>query len=194
MGFVFSTLIRFSAFSPFRFRGPVGLGMLVWLSCGSTVQGQSAEHNENPAELAKFFDEQVQPILAANCFKCHGAEEKVRGNLVLTNREGLLAGGDLGPSVIDDWESSPLLQAINYEGPEMPPSGQLPAAQIQIITQWIQAGATGLPPRKISVCSKIGVTMDHRRSTNKPKRSGPISRFRCQLCQLRHPRTGEKSD
>ena len=41
-----------------------------------------------------------------------------------------------------DPASSRILQALRYQGPQMPPSGKLPGEQIALIEQWI---AKGLP-------------------------------------------------
>ena len=90
-------------------------------------------------ELApdQFFDQHVQPILAKNCFKCHGAEARAKGGLRLTDRVSVMTGGDSG-SAIDD---GVLLDAINYDGYEMPPSGKLPKEEIEILTKWVKLGA-----------------------------------------------------
>src|SRR5438270_13176674 len=98
------------------------------------------------AEDAAFFERQVLPILKQNCFKCHG-EGKLRGGLRLTSREGLLKGGDSGPAVsLDKPEQSRLLQAINYrDSLEMPPTGKLPQAKIDVLTRWVKAGAPWTP-------------------------------------------------
>ena len=86
---------------------------------------------------ADFFDKQVQPILAEHCFKCHGAEAKFKGGLKMTDRESLVNGGESG-SVIDD--GNVLLDAINYEGYEMPPSGKLSDKKIEVLTKWVKLG------------------------------------------------------
>lgn len=92
---------------------------------------------------AKFFREQVHPILEAKCYKCHGGE-KIKADLVLTNREGLIEGGENG-SALDtaNPEKSLLLEMITYRDSshEMPPSGKLPAEQIDILNRWIMQGA-----------------------------------------------------
>jgi hypothetical protein len=94
----------------------------------------------SPTEI-EFFEKQVQPILKAHCFKCHG-EGKVRGGLRLTTRAGALKGGDLGPAVLlDKPKESPLLRAVNYtEGLEMPPSGKLAARDVEVLTRWVGMG------------------------------------------------------
>ena len=60
----------------------------------------------------------------------------------MTNREDLLKGGDSGPAIdLRDYKDSILLSAVNYEDYEMPPTGQLPADQIQILSDWAKLGA-----------------------------------------------------
>ena len=88
-----------------------------------------------------FFESQVRPILKARCLKCHGEGPKLKGGLRLDSREAVLRGGDLGPAVsLSEPKESRLLQAIRYEEIEMPPSGKLPASEIDILTQWVNAG------------------------------------------------------
>ncbi len=92
-------------------------------------------------EQLDFYTEHVQPIFAAHCYKCHSAA-KARGGLNLGSRTRLLEGGDSGPAVdLETPEASLLLEAINYESYEMPPSGQLPPDQIALITKWVELGA-----------------------------------------------------
>ena len=93
------------------------------------------------AEKAAFFTDRVEPILKNHCAKCHGAEDKIRGGLRLDSREAVLKGGDLGPAVeLDAPEESLLLEALRYEGLEMPPSGRLPDDDVQTIVRWIEMG------------------------------------------------------
>ena len=105
----------------------------------SPEQEQAAP--EFTAEQVEFFEQQVLPLLKNRCFKCHGAEERLRGALRLTTRAGVLQGGDQGAAVsLDKPADSLLLKAINYQGPKMPPSGQLPATEIETLTQWVKEG------------------------------------------------------
>ena len=86
-------------------------------------------------EKLDFFETRVKPILEKNCFQCHGSGKKIKGELILTNREDLLKGGETGPAVdLNRPKESLLLSAINYEDYEMPPSGKLPPEQIEILT------------------------------------------------------------
>ena len=104
-------------------------------------------------EDVAFFRDQVKPILAENCFKCHGGENsrgeiKIRGGLQMISRKGLLLGGEHGPAIdLDKPSESILLKALSYEDEEMemPPRGKLPDEQIKIIRQWIEQGAPWTP-------------------------------------------------
>src|SRR5258708_4873390 len=64
--------------------------------------------------------------------------------LDLETREGILAGGKRGPAIVPGKASESLLyKAVAHQGElRMPPGGKaLPAEQLQIIRQWIDAGA-----------------------------------------------------
>ncbi|MBX9790460.1 MAG: PSD1 and planctomycete cytochrome C domain-containing protein [Pirellulales bacterium] len=93
------------------------------------------------AQSAAFFDSEVKPLLTEHCLKCHGGNGSPKGGLYLTSREGILKGGDSGPAVaLEAPRESLLLEAINYAGLEMPPSGQLNAEQIAVLKKWIDQG------------------------------------------------------
>ncbi len=93
------------------------------------------------AQQLEFFEREVAPILKANCVSCHGGEKKVQSGLHLTSREGVLTGGENGPTVVlDKPDESTLLEAINYRAYEMPPKGKLPQAQIDVLTRWVKMG------------------------------------------------------
>jgi hypothetical protein len=94
-----------------------------------------------PEQLA-FFTKEVEPILKANCYKCHGTGEKVRGSLLLTSRKTILEGGDQGPAVsLDKPETSLLLEVLTHRGEfKMPPSGKLPQKEIDVLTKWVKDG------------------------------------------------------
>jgi mono/diheme cytochrome c family protein len=94
------------------------------------------------AEQVNFFEQEVQPILQAQCLSCHGPEKKVRGGLRLTSREELLKGGDTGPAIsVEKPEDSLFLKAIHHQDLKMPPKGKLPQAQLDILTKWVKLGA-----------------------------------------------------
>lgn len=99
---------------------------------------------------AEFFEKEIRPVLAENCFGCHSSKLKSpMGGLVLDTKSGLKRGGNGGPVVIaGDPRGSRLLQALTYNRTElrMPPSGKLPDAKIAAFEKWIGAGA--LDPRE----------------------------------------------
>lgn len=90
-----------------------------------------------------MYERDVQPILQAQCLKCHGQDpKKIRGGLNLTSRKAILVGGETGPAFdAKNPEKSLFLKAIRYEeGHEMPPSGKLPAKELAVLEKWIAAG------------------------------------------------------
>ena len=96
----------------------------------------------DPAQL-KFFEERIRPILVEHCYSCHSADAKsIKGGLVLDSREGVLTGGDSGPSLVaKNAADSLLLQAMKHESLEMPPERKLPDNVIADFTKWIEDGA-----------------------------------------------------
>ena len=93
-------------------------------------------------EGAKFFDTQVQPVLTAQCSRCHGAE-KAKGDLRLDSREAILKGGVSGPAVdLKKPADSLLIKAINHatEDLQMPPGNKLAKSQIDVLTKWVEMG------------------------------------------------------
>ncbi len=105
--------------------------------------GGAPAANDDPDALV-FFEQQVRPVLMKRCVRCHGGE-KVEGGLNFATRELFLKGGASGAAV--DWEDhtkSLMVTAINYTDIdyEMPPTGKLPAKEIETLTKWV---AMGLP-------------------------------------------------
>lgn len=91
----------------------------------------------------EFFENKVRPLLVDHCLSCHGDEEKkVRGGLRLTSRALMLLGGDSGPAIVPgDPDESLIIQCVNYEEFEMPPSGRLEQADIDTLVKWVEMGA-----------------------------------------------------
>ncbi len=72
---------------------------------------------------------------------CHSPEKK-KGGLILTSKEGILAGSREGRVVVSGKpEESKLLTSLSTDAePHMPPKGQLTVTQIQTLRAWIQGG------------------------------------------------------
>ena len=99
----------------------------------SVEAGVAAEHEA-------FFNNSVLPILETHCFKCHAGEHQ-KGEFRLDQRSRLMTGSESGAVVnLDSPEESILLQAVRYDGYEMPPRGKLADSEIAIIEQWVSLG------------------------------------------------------
>lgn len=90
---------------------------------------------------SEFFETTIRPLLVEKCQSCHGADSP-KGDLDLTTREAMLAGGFSGPAVVPGKpEESLLIDVVHYEfEPRMPPKGKLADAEIAALTRWIQLG------------------------------------------------------
>ncbi|TWU40794.1 DUF1549 domain-containing protein [Novipirellula artificiosorum] len=92
-------------------------------------------------DAIRFFESEVRPLLADQCWDCHGEKDQ-KGDLRLDSMSAILRGGETGPAlVVGKPGESLLVEAIRYESFEMPPSGPLPAEQAAILTKWISIGA-----------------------------------------------------
>ena len=93
----------------------------------------------------EFYEKQVQPILAENCYRCHShGSEKIKAGFVLDSRPGLLKGGETGPAIVPGApEKSLLIKAVRHENDDlqMPPKKKLPDKQIATLAEWIAMGA-----------------------------------------------------
>jgi cytochrome c553 len=90
-----------------------------------------------------LFRSDVRELLTTHCLKCHGGE-KTKGDFDLSSREGLLHPGAEGANVVPgDARKSRLMAMVRHEvEPAMPEkAGQLPAAAIDVLARWIDAGA-----------------------------------------------------
>lgn len=94
-----------------------------------------------PAKVT--FEDDIRPILKARCFKCHGDDEQ-KADINLQHYASLLKGGSSGPALQAGRPNSSLLfQSITHAPdvePMPPKSDKLPAAEIELIRQWIVAG------------------------------------------------------
>ncbi|MEO7649659.1 MAG: PSD1 and planctomycete cytochrome C domain-containing protein [Bryobacteraceae bacterium] len=88
------------------------------------------------------FSKDIQPVLEASCWKCHGAAIQL-SKLDLRTREATLKGGEKGPSIVPgNAEQSKLYRLIaGLEKPAMPMDGRLAAGQIEAFKLWIDQGA-----------------------------------------------------
>jgi hypothetical protein len=91
-----------------------------------------------------LFEKEIRPLLVEKCYKCHSGV-KTNGGLSLENRAAWQAGGESGAVIVPgNAAASLLVQAVRYDGLEMPPKdagGKLNDQQIASITRWVESGA-----------------------------------------------------
>jgi hypothetical protein len=113
----------------------VSLLLLTWTAIGRAE------------EPVVSFEREVAPILRQRCLKCHAGAAPKSG-LDLSDREGLLSGGDNGPVVVAGKPDESLLFEHVRTG-KMPPKSPLPPSDVEILRRWIAAGAAWTGPRLI---------------------------------------------
>ena len=99
---------------------------------------------------APGFDEDIQPLLEANCGACHSGVVK-QGELQVTEFEPLMAGGLNGPVVQPGAPNTSILWTQVWSG-AMPLVGELGDGDKALIYDWIISGATrqGTEPAPVS--------------------------------------------
>ena len=100
------------------------------------------------AEGVPDFSSEIRPILAENCFHCHGPDEQARkAKLRLDTFEGATTSGDLGGAIVSgNTGESELIHRIFTEDADelMPPASskrKLTSRQKQLLKDWIASGA-----------------------------------------------------
>ena len=82
------------------------------------------------------YETEIQTIFNNNCISCHGNS----GGLSLESYANLMTGGNSGTVIISGDHSNSLLWERINNG-QMPPNGQLPSSNIDLIAAWIDEGA-----------------------------------------------------
>ena len=128
----------------------ISIGIIAWLVVifegllSASIAAESAAANPAPSpDAVRFFETKVRPVLADNCFQCHGAD-KQEDNLRLDSRAG-----------IDRRRRSRAGRRARQARKELADQGgaafapicrcrrkkQLPSEQIADLTLWIKSGA-----------------------------------------------------
>lgn len=94
-------------------------------------------------EQRTFFESRIRPVLIRQCYECHSqTSKKLGGRLLLDTPSEMIAGGESGPAVIPGKpEESLIVQAVRYEGLEMPPNRRLPDTIVNDFVEWVRMGA-----------------------------------------------------
>ena len=118
--------------------------LLLFFICKVSVRADTAQEGE------RLFALKVRSILSSKCFACHGGDaKKIKGELDLTSRDGLLKGGESEePSLVPGKPlKSPLYLAVTREHENdwsvMPPkdNDKLSEVQLSALKRWIELGA-----------------------------------------------------
>lgn len=123
------------------------LFLFVLLAAAAYLRGQdttvSTPANSFNAEDLAFFENKVRPLLIEHCYECHSVKSvKLQASLRVDSRNALLHGGDSGAAIdLANPDESLFMQAVTYEGYEMPPKGKLPEQDIQTLRRWLELGA-----------------------------------------------------
>ena len=113
----------------------------LWLLAPLQAADKPAE--KLTAKQLTFFEKKIRPLLVANCYGCHSAKAKaVKGGLLLDSRAGWVTGGESGTAVVPGKPGESLLiEAVKYDGLEMPPKQKLTADQVADLVRWVEMGA-----------------------------------------------------
>ena len=107
-------------------------GVVYWLTAGPSAAVE-------PVDYAK----QIRPLLDKHCVSCHGAAKQKAG-LKLDLGKRVLKGSLNGPVVVAKKSAeSKLYHALvaEHDVEQMPPTGALDAATIELFRRWIDEGA-----------------------------------------------------
>ncbi len=101
------------------------------------------------ADEGREFARDVQPILAAHCYDCHGADTQESG-LRLDRTDTRMRGGNSGAAIVPNKSGESLLiravRGADETVPKMPPEGpRLSAGEIAVLERWVDAGAIAPP-------------------------------------------------
>jgi hypothetical protein len=94
----------------------------------------------------EFFERKIRPLLVERCYSCHSAaSEKLKGDLLLDSKAGVLKGGESKkPAIVPgDPVHSLLIEAVTYQNEDlrMPPKKRLTDEQVADLVAWVKMGA-----------------------------------------------------
>ena len=117
------------------------VAVLVGALCVLMARAMAQAPSQPSAADVEFFETRVRPVLAVNCYGCHGPEKQVN-SLRVDSREALVRGGKRGSALVAGKpEESLLIQAVRHEGLQMPLGGRLKDSEIAALEEWVRRGA-----------------------------------------------------
>jgi hypothetical protein len=152
-----------------------------WAALSLCVPARAAstanDHKQPSKQELDFFEKKIRPVLVRNCYECHSGDvKKAKGGFVLDTKMGLRKGGASGPAIVPGHpDDSLMIEAVRYDGLEMPPSGKLSDDVIDDLAKWVEMGA---PDPRVPRPKSKGLNLAEARkwwSFQKPKASRPPS-------------------
>lgn len=134
------------------------LPRLSWLLLVLFAVSPALRAAESQPQRRLTYEQDIRPILKAQCFHCHGEEEKPKGKLDLRLVRLMLKGGDSGEAIVPkNHEESLLWQRV--EDDEMPPiDKKLSAPEKALIAKWIDQGAITARPEPATLAPGLEPT------------------------------------
>ena len=128
---------------PSVLRSSPALAALMLLAVGWLTAAEPAAND--PAGI-EFFERQIRPLLADQCYSCHSAQaKKLKGGLRLDTYAGMAAGGSSKKAALvpGNLEASAMIHAVRWldDDTAMPPKERLPAEAVKLLEQWVAQGA-----------------------------------------------------
>jgi hypothetical protein len=145
------------------------------LSLGFLLSVARADGPAPSPDGVKLFTDHVRPLLIDQCVNCHGGE-KIKGELDMTTRAGLLHPGENGPAIVPGKSAeSRLMKLVRHEeDPHMPSKKpKLSDEQISFISRWIDAGA----PYDKPLIEKSAVAKGHATVTDEDRKFWSFTRL-----------------
>jgi hypothetical protein len=119
--------------------------LLLLAQAASFDSALSGLPQDRDPEGVAHFESRIRPVLVEKCYRCHSeTAEKLKGDLRLDSRAGVLRGGNSGPAIVPGKpEESLLFKAIRHADPElkMPPKEKLDDRTAADFEAWIRRGA-----------------------------------------------------
>jgi len=120
-------------------------GLWIALACfGQASSGSAAPPESEPdREGLALFRNEIRPLLAHRCLKCHGGDA-AEAEFSLISRQDLVKGGTSGPAIVPgkSRESRLFKRITHATQPGMPfQSAKLSETEIAHIARWIDLGA-----------------------------------------------------
>lgn len=98
----------------------------------------------SPAAASVSFEADILPLLDEECYFCHNPR-RLKGGWDGSTYDGVMTSGENGPVVVPGDSRNSLLaqkvRGIQAEGDMMPPLGLMAEVRLQLIIDWINAGA-----------------------------------------------------